>query len=197
MAQKLDDLVKKVIFGATAAISVLFPSKAEAITKISHRDMIFSNSSEMIPGKNLEISDLILYKSNANTLGSSTFHRSHRSHSSHRSHYSSYTEPSKPKTDSEESSNKTKSATPKRETVTEENKTSLIKKLGSRQLSIGMEGTDVGDLQDILIKKGFKDVKVTTTFDKSTENAVKAFQKSKKIAESGIVDILTLWHLMK
>lgn len=197
MAQKLDNLAKKVIFGATAAISVLFPSKAEAITKISHRDMIFNNSSEMIPGKNLEISDLILYKSNANALGSSTFHRSHRSHSSHRSHYSSYTEPSKPKTDADESKNKIKPATPKRETVTEENETSLIKKLGSRLLSIGMEGTDVGDLQELLIKKGFKNVKVTTTFDKLTENAVKAFQKSKKITESGIVDVLTLWHLMK
>lgn len=60
-----------------------------------------------------------------------------------------------------------------------------------KKVTIGAKGQIVGDIQQLLIDKGFPDVSKNKTpdnsFGKMTYNMVKAFQKSKGLTDDGIV----------
>lgn len=191
MKRKLNEIAKKVIYSATAAIASSFPSKAEAISPVTY-DKANTDNSAIISDNKIVKEELILHKSNTVPADNTLFHRSHRSHSSHRSHYSSYTQRAQKK----DTSNEVKrTAQPRNQTQNQNtNEPTLINKFGSRQLSKGMKGMDVADLQSLLLKKGYK-VQVTASFDEQTFEALKVFQKSKKIDATGQMDVLTLWYL--
>jgi peptidoglycan hydrolase-like protein with peptidoglycan-binding domain len=61
----------------------------------------------------------------------------------------------------------------------------------SRNLKMGISGSDVKQLQDILIKLGYLKAKSTGYYGSSTYAAVKAFQKANKITQTGIVSTAT------
>lgn len=72
--------------------------------------------------------------------------------------------------------------------------------LGDRLLKKGMRGSDVTQLKNILIDKGFLEkpfAKGSIVFDASLESALKAFQNSIGIDASGILDAQTLYFLKK
>jgi hypothetical protein len=88
---------------------------------------------------------------------------------------------------------------PKRNTI-------AAKDYGKRLLELGMSGRDVWELQIKLIGWGsgskndgigaFMDpVKVTGTFDQTTADAVKRFQKAHTLPVTGGVDALTFWNI--
>lgn len=112
-------------------------------------------------------------------------HSSHSSHASHSSHYSSspsYT-PSTPK------QTPTPDATTNPTTLTEYT-------LGSRLLFNGCEGTDVKELQEILLALKY-DVVVSGYFGDKTSEAVKKFQKAHELKPTATVDDKTLTALRK
>lgn len=55
----------------------------------------------------------------------------------------------------------------------------------NKDLSIGSKGQDVVSLQKFLTEKGFLKQKGSVDFDKATEDALKSYQKSKKLKETG------------
>ena len=72
--------------------------------------------------------------------------------------------------------------------------------LGDRVLKKYMQGTDVTQLKNILIDKGFIGkpfVKGNTVFDDTIERAVKQFQNKIGIDATGVVDTQTLYFLRK
>ncbi len=70
--------------------------------------------------------------------------------------------------------------------------------LGERVLRMGMEGTDVALLQQLLAQKGFyKSDAIDGIFGKMTENAVREFQRSKNLKVDGIVGPETFSALPK
>ncbi len=59
----------------------------------------------------------------------------------------------------------------------------------SRTLKLGMSGSDVGKLQDVLTKLGVYNYgKVTNYFGTVTQTSVKAFQKANGMSQTGVVD---------
>lgn len=194
MAKKLNEIVQKIIYSSTAALAASIPSNGEQLQPAAYLEnngSIISALTDIKVGKE----ELILSRTNTVPSDNTLFHRSHRSHSSHRSHYSSYSQPSQPapkKDTSNEAKRTVQPRTPSQNQNT--NESNLINKFGSRQLSKGMRGTDVADLQALLISKGYN-LKITALFDEETFEALKSFQKSKKIETSGQLDVLTLWYL--
>ncbi len=70
--------------------------------------------------------------------------------------------------------------------------------LGDRILKKGMEGTDVTQLKNILIAKGYisdKLAKGATLFDKKIEKALVKFQEKIGIDADGILDVQTLYFI--
>ncbi|MBN3376485.1 hypothetical protein CF087_21900, partial [Clostridium botulinum] len=67
----------------------------------------------------------------------------------------------------------------------------------SNDLSIGSSGKDVSDLQSSLKKIGIYKDSVDGYYGKSTEEAVKKFQKSKNIKETGIADGKVKYEISK
>ncbi|AVQ39798.1 hypothetical protein C7M56_14345 [Clostridium botulinum] len=67
----------------------------------------------------------------------------------------------------------------------------------SNDLSIGSSGRDVSDLQSSLKKIGIYKDSVDGYYGKSTEEAVKKFQKSKNIKENGIADGKVKYEISK
>lgn len=62
---------------------------------------------------------------------------------------------------------------------------------GSRALKVGSQGTDAAELQDILKQKGFYFGQVSGYYDYATSEAVKAFQKAKRMAVDGVTGAQT------
>ena len=145
-------------------------------------------------------------------------HRSHSSHSSHSSHYSSspsyapsstpsytptYTPPSAPKYPSY-TPTYTPPSTPSYPAYIPRSKridgnggtleALTYYALGSRILFKGCEGSDVKELQELLLKIGY-DVPLTGYFGEKTELAVKAFQKNNELKPDGKVGLTTLFIL--
>lgn len=194
MAKKLNEIIQKIIYGSTAAIAATIPSNAEQIRSSNLVDPTCSVTSTLTDIK-VGRDELILYRVNSVPLDNTLFHRSHRSHSSHRSHYSSYSQPSQPAPEKDTSSKVKRSVQPRTPIENQNtNENNLGNKFGSRQLSKGMKGTDVADLQSLLISRGYS-LKITAVFDNETVVALKSFQKSKKIDTTGQMDVLTLWYL--
>lgn len=72
--------------------------------------------------------------------------------------------------------------------------------LGDRVLRKGMQGTDVTQLKNILIDKGFLSLpfaKSSILFDENIEKAVIGFQKKTGIDADGIVETQTVYFLKK
>ena len=195
MSKKLNEITKKVIYGATAAIAAMIPTKAETVA-LKNIEKSQQDLATVTSDKKTEMESLLLYRSNNVTSDNILFHTSHSSHSSHASHVSHYSGSTSTSTNkSDTTSEAKKTVKPANESNNQiSNEPTLVKKFGSRQLEKGMDGTDVADLQELLFKKGY-DIKVTAVYDDKTVAAIKKFQKSKNIDETGKMDILTLWHL--
>ncbi len=197
MNNRLKLLVKRIIIAATAAIS---STPGVASTKAVTPSPLSVPATAKFSEENFEKGNsrpkLVLEKPSRFNLGSyllAVSHASHSSHASHASHVSGYTQPQTPPPAQE--SNQNQSKTPKDSTAPETN-TQTLYKLGSRMLSKDMVGTDVAELQQLLIKKGYK-IKITANYDSVTEDAVKKFQKKKDIEVTGKADALTLFYLLE
>jgi murein L,D-transpeptidase YcbB/YkuD len=136
-------------------------------------------------------------------------HMSHSSHSSHSSHYSHYSSVDNAGSNSNAGTPQTPYSVESAYT-SKYNEGQIISsklageyKLGDRTLKKGAFGRDVDELADILIKlKLFDKQKIKkqngyTLFDESMVLAVKGFQKSKRMRESGTVDSLTARKLLE
>lgn len=145
----------------------------------------------------------------------SLMHTSHSSHSSHSSHASSsissghashvshvsssvspsYSEPSyTPMSIPETPSVKTNRSTTKTQSTPDTyTGTTTVEEhvLGTRTLKLGMEGTDVEEMQELLISKGYE-VKPSGFFGDETDKKVKAFQKDNHVTPDGKVGPSTL-----
>jgi peptidoglycan hydrolase-like protein with peptidoglycan-binding domain len=78
--------------------------------------------------------------------------------------------------------------------------TDLKKNLGDRILKKGMHGTDVTQLKNILIDKGYLSgsfAKGSILFDAEIEKAVIKFQQKTGIDTDGIVEVQTVYFLKK
>jgi murein L,D-transpeptidase YcbB/YkuD len=142
------------------------------------------------PGKSLAL--MHGSHSSHSSHSSSSVSSGHSSHASHTSHASSSVSPSyNPSTypTYTPSTGTTKTTTPNTDTLTKSILTYYY--LGTRTLSLGKEGTDVQELQRLLIKKGYS-VPTSGFFDEKTNLAVKSFQKLNGITQDGKVGPTTL-----
>ena len=202
MKVKLNSLVKKILLGATAALSTA-PIQGFAAT-INKPDFKPNNTELRVSKYNTfsKTPKLVLKKA-INAIYASIGHRSHSSHASHASHAShysgssysdpTYTTPPPPKVE--------KKVGPKKESnpvtnLSPDKQNKMVYEFGSRALMKGHSGTDVVELQDILVRKGYK-IKVTGDFSDETEVALKKFQKKHKIDQSGTMDVKTVYYLRK
>lgn len=195
MNNKLKSLVKRTIIAATAALSgtpVVASAKQGAVSPMS--ELSPAKLSQETFKKDSKHPKLVLERPTRANLGAYLLaawhasHSSHSSHASHASHVSGYTQPSSPKpTPPPDQGQQQPPKNPSSRT---------LYKLGDRTLRSGMTGTDVAELQQRLIKKGYK-VRITAEYDSTTENAVKKFQKKSGVEASGEVDALTLFYLLQ
>lgn len=147
-----------------------------------------------------DLTPKLLLALNSDNSYSSVGHRSHRSHSSHRSHYSSYNG-NTPTTNP--SQNLIQKAPKSSSTISNSSSNDiLIKNLGDRIIKEGMRGTDVTQLINILIKKGYlvlqdgsKSVVGEYDYTSTISDAVKAFQKNNNQTTDGIVGVETVYLL--
>lgn len=198
--KNLNSLIRKVIFGATAAITTTTvnahsDSEKQFIENIVPKEIIETHHTT-----DITIPKLILQKPVQLLIDAFSFHRSHRSHSSHRSHashYSSYTQPREEKPKREEPKKSGVVEEEKANSSSQEMKNTMIFEFGSRVLKRGMQGTDVIELQLILRKKGYKDIALDGHFGEEVEKAVKEFQKKMEIEETGKADVTTIYFLKK
>jgi His-Xaa-Ser repeat protein HxsA len=201
MKEKLNSLVKKILLGATAALSTT-PIQGYAAT-INKPDLKPVNTELTVSKFNTfsKTPKLVLKKA-INAIYASIGHRSHSSHASHASHAShysgsnystpTYTTPP-PKVE--------KKVEPKKNlnnvtSLTSDKQNKMVFEFGSRTLMKGHSGTDVVKLQDMLVRKGYK-IKVTGDFNDETEIALKKFQKKHKVDQSGTMDVKTVYYLKK
>ena len=201
MKNTLPLLLRKVFLSSLAGIT---GSNLSAATN----DIIEHNSSsnevkiESLSALKMDLSPkLLLKKNNKNELVFMS-HRSHRSHSSHRSHYSGSSGGTTTTSSSSRGTNTTQTSTTKSYNNSLSNTNNTILKLGSRTLKRGMSGTDVTELINILLAKGFlkldgggTQVTGTYTYDEIVENAVKEFQTSKGIPSDGECGSSTIYYL--
>ncbi|MFG3710873.1 peptidoglycan-binding protein [Micromonospora sp. NPDC047730] len=66
--------------------------------------------------------------------------------------------------------------------------------LGSRTLKIGARGSDVGDLQELLNKRGAK-INIDDDFGPATQAAVRSFQKARRLSVDGLAGPQTVGAL--
>lgn len=147
-----------------------------------------------------DLTPKLLLALNSDNSYSSVGHRSHRSHSSHRSHYSSYNG-NTPTTNP--SQNLIQKAPKSPSTISNSSSNDiLIKNLGDRIIKEGMRGTDITQLINILIKKGYlvlqdgsKSVIGEYDYTSTISDAVKEFQKNNNQTADGIVGVETVYLL--
>lgn len=200
MNNRLKSLVKKILITATAAIS---SAPVVASTTAGPSSVANNPPAAKFSQENFEKSSkhpkLVLEKPSRFNLGSYLLavahvsHSSHSSHVSHASHASGYTQPQPPPPAPEPDQNQGQIT---KQSADQGTKDQTLYKLGSRTLKRDMTGTDVAELQQLLIKKGYK-TKITANYDSTTEDAVKRFQKKKNIRITGEVDALTLFYLIE
>lgn len=149
-----------------------------------------------------DLTPKLLLALNSDNTYSSVGHRSHRSHSSHRSHYSSYNGGGG--TNTTNPSQNLIQRTPKSSSpINNSNSNNFTtKNLGDRIIKEGMRGTDVTQLINILIKKGYLVLQDGSTsvvgeyeYTSTISDAVKEFQKSNLQAADGIVGVETVYLL--
>ena len=173
------------------------------------------NNNERSEPKFIDLNPKLILKQNKNSELFVMAHRSHRSHSSHRSHYSS-TSGSSSRSSSSSSKNSGSSTTNTAKSSTTSNLyiSSLSKStsgisaatlaLGDRNLKLGMSGSDVTQLINILLIKGYLKLEngETTvigayTYDETIQAVVKKFQKDNGLESDGNCGATTTYYLLK
>jgi hypothetical protein len=228
MKNTLDELVKKIILGATAILGAVplfakgkpveLPGPIDAVQYTILKYDVDKSSPKLILQKPKSNFLSNLFHTSHRSHSSHSSHRSHSAHSSHSSHYSGYNSSPTytPVPEIKKPVEKPKEIYVPVETPAEiKLKLPAVKRLseykdlkidssidtlphefGSRTLELGMTGTDVAELQEILIKKGYK-IKLTAKYDAKTEKAVAKFQHENELSISGKVDALTRFFLIK
>jgi murein L,D-transpeptidase YcbB/YkuD len=178
------DLAKKSLAVLTASMSALLPSQGKALPTPSHLEggvkRLDYGNFQMKMLKSKLVLKINPISPERFLLAQHASHSSHSSHASHSSHYSSsptYT----PSTTNYPSSTETKTSPTGLTSHT----------LGSRLLYKGCEGTDVEELQKLLLKLGYDDI-ASGYFGDKTEEAVKKFQKRHELNRDGRVGDKTL-----
>ena len=215
MKSNLTSLIKKVFFSSVAGI--LSHDTTHAGPSIEFTTLE-NNDHELAAHKILDLSPKLLLKQNKNSQWFVMAHRSHRSHSSHRSHYSSTsgstTRSTSSPTRSSGSSTNSSSSSSNSTTSPYLLNTNSVKvnsglsattlKLGDRNLKLGMSGSDVTQLINILIKKGYlklenQETQVTGsyTYDETIEAVVKQYQKDKGLVSDGTCGVTTTYYLLQ
>jgi murein L,D-transpeptidase YcbB/YkuD len=204
MKTKYTQFLKNVFL---SSITALIPSKSNAtsynLSKLESNIDVTNISSkkkaDITPKLRIKFMDDNIYLVMAHASHSS--HVSHASHSAHSSHYSS--SPSGGSgTSSDYNYTPSKSNNNSGYTNTDNKKTVYEWNLGDRLLKKGMKGTDVKELIDILIQKGYfkKNDSENSDYNEFTlevENSVKNFQKVNSIKADGIVGSTTVFYLKK
>lgn len=224
MKSSLSSLLRKIFLSSLAGIAAkgvsgsipnigFYPSYGEE----SEATLVLEKENNLQP-------KLLLKKSN-NDEWNVMAHRSHRSHSSHRSHYSSSSGGSSrsgsssgsSRSGSSGSSSGSSNSGTSGTTVKPNSLLSPIKsaeanlgisatslKLGARTLKLGMSGTDVTELINILLKKkylkldnGGTQVNGSYTYDETIEATVKQFQIDNGVLPDGVCGAMTVYHLKK
>lgn len=215
MTNKLSNLLKKVFLSSLAGIAANHQSFAiENNTTLAHDDDASVIEAEL--NRKPDLSAKLLLKKATNDEWEFTSHRSHRSHSSHRSHYSSYSGGGSSYTPSRSSSgysgssssssgssgSSSGSGVSSRSSIYSAPRPANVMRLGSRILRKGMKGTDVTELINILLKKGYLTLELgqtqvsgSYTFDVVVETAVKEFQSDNKLTNDGICGSMTIYYL--
>lgn len=223
MKNKLSDLLNKIFLSSIASIITNNTASAIPVTDdicTKNAERVFSMSTKK------DLSPKLLLKQNTGSEWTVVSHRSHRSHSSHRSHYSSTSGSSSSRSTTSRSSGSSSSTTSKPLgistsgsssgssnparvlTPTKSSNTSGISptslKFGDRNLKLGMSGSDVTELINILIKKGYlklengdSQVYGTYTYDETIEATVKKYQKDNGLVSDGTCGSATTYHLLK
>lgn len=205
MTNKLTNLLRKVFLGSLAGIAAsnistattpttfLEPNENENLNKL-----IFSHKPDLTP-------KLILKKNNNNEWAFMS-HRSHRSHQSHRSHYSSQgsghiSHFSHYSSSAGGGSTYPNSSNYYNNSIGSSNSNNYLS-LGSRNLSLGKSGTDVTELINILIRKGYLTTNTRLSYvtgiyeyDNTVMDAVKRFQRNNGLQDDGICGPSTIYYL--
>lgn len=209
MASKLSTLLRQIFYSSVASIAATNSAKANSEAVNSNALSNYQPKVEILTAKKTDLTPKLILKRSINNDFYAVSHRSHRSHSSHRSHYSSssgggYTPSSTPR--------KTPvmpAHTPPKTTPTPPSKDKGLKfkadtlHLGDRTLKLGMTGTDVTELVNILRKKWYlvQEGDSTATgihkYDSVIEAAVKKFQLNHGLTSNGICDPTTIYYLKK
>lgn len=198
MSNKLTNLLRKVFFSSLAGITASNTTIASPTINLLYPN----NGESKIEYSSIRKPDLIpqlLLKKKINEDWTFISHRSHRSHSSHRSHYSSYSGSS--------NGNNTQNSNPGirpnyNDSTNGSNVTTTSLQLGSRTLRLGMSGTDVTELVNILLRKNYLKldnggtvVTGSYNYDEIIEGAVKKFQTDNGLTSNGICDSATIYYL--
>lgn len=201
MSSKISDLIKGIFLASLASlpgsnISASTPPIIDATIDDQH---ISQDNAKP------DLSRKLILKMNSDNSYLLAGHRSHRSHSSHRSHYSSRSGGSssyKPSYRSSGSSNSTSYPATSNGSSSTQTTTNIFK-LGDRILKKGMNGHDVTELRNILVKKEYLKLKPNELlilsgkllFDDDIEKAVIEFQKKHSLTSDGIVGTITVYYL--
>lgn len=195
MSKKLERLLAKIFAGSIGAL-IASPTVEASVHPVLPNHLApedhFASQTKMKPR-------LVLRLVTSTSEWKTTFHRSHRSHSSHRSHYSHYS------SSSGSSGSSNSSSSPASSEPTPVYSAPAKQELGSRILKLGMKGTDVTQLINIMLSKGYLVLNDSTqtavtgifTFDSVLEDAVKRFQTDNSIKSDGIVNATTVYYLKK
>jgi hypothetical protein len=214
MSKQLTSILRRVFLGALATLTASNSTVAVEVPPDTaySPDQLDSSESQLRSQPNLQ-KKLILRQVGSGQWDTFS-HRSHRSHQSHRSHYSSTSGSSSGSSSSGSGSSGSGSSGSNQSRSTESGvtpqplfsspKALATVKLGSRVLRKGMRGTDVTELINLLLKKGYlyleddtKSLSGVQLFDVEVENAVKQFQTDSSLKADGIVGPPVIYRLKK
>ncbi len=201
MTNNLYSLLRKVFLGSLAGLAASSSSNASTNAVVLKEDD-GENRVEASFSKKIDLRPKLLLKKSSNDEWSFMAHRSHRSHSSHRSHYSHYSSYSggSPGGSSSGSGGYT---SPNPGLQPNYNSSSTLQ-FGARTLKLGMSGTDVTELVNILLRKkylklddGSTTVTGTYNYDETVQDAVSQFQKDNNLPGDGVCGPSTVYFLKK
>ena len=192
MKPKFNNYLKGIFVSSVAAI---IPANAEAdvydLSKLNLNDNEFQ-----LKENNHDLSPKLIIQFNDDESYDATSHRSHRSHSSHRSHYSS-----RSGTTTKKAKSNNNVILPSKPKTT----TSTVKyTLGDRIIKDGMSGEDVTEMINLLVKKGYlelkdgqKTVEGIYKYEGVIVEAIKSFQKDNNLIPDGIITKNLVYLLKK
>ncbi len=206
MTNKLKNLLRKVFLGSLAGIAASNTSSANTNMTV-FEPAETDNKFESILNREPDLSPKLVLKKKTNVDWAFMSHRSHRSHQSHRSHYSSqgsghvshfshYSSSAGGATSYPNTGKKSNNSSP------DFGSSNNYLSLGYRNLSLGKFGTDVTELINILIKKGYLSTKNGSSYvtgiyeyDSTIQDAIKRFQQNNGLQANGICGPTTIYYL--